>query len=107
VRSTSKLPNFRTFGNSGAAAISLAAYCRAKRAILLGFDVQHTGGKTHWHGAHPSNLGDARSVAKWHVRFAQCSDYVKRRGLVVVNATRETALKCFPRADLESLLCES
>lgn len=99
-----KLPpaEFKTYGNSGAGAISLAAQGNPKRIIMLGFDCQKTGGKAHWHGDHPPHLGNAGSIDKWHSRFAdQARDF---RGIEILNCSRETALTCFQRAHLEDVL---
>lgn len=99
-----RLLKFQPFGNSGAAAISLAVLGGSKRVILLGYDCQHTGGKTHWHGDHPAGIGNAGSVAKWPEKFAQVAAYARQRGVKVLNASRETALTCFERASLEECL---
>lgn len=95
---------FNAFANSGAAAISLAVYAGSQRVILLGYDCQHTGGKTHWHGDHPVGMGNAASVGKWPEKFRQVAAYAKRKGCRVINASRETALDMFPRAPLEDCL---
>lgn len=88
-------------GNSGVGAIALAAQWGARRIILLGYDGQHTGGKKHWHGDHPSHLGNAGSVHLWQQKFAALA---KNLTVEVINATRETALTCWSRMDLESAL---
>lgn len=88
------------FGNSGAAAISLAVNKGASRVVLLGYDCQHTRGETHWHGAHPAGLGNAATVARWPAKFEQLAKALKARAQIV-NASRETALTCFERVELE------
>jgi len=89
------------FGNTGAMAVRLALDAGAARVLLLGYDCQHTGGRTHWHGSHPQGLGDAASVARWPAHF----DAVAATGVGrVINCTRETALTCFPRAPLAEAL---
>lgn len=99
-----KLPNtFKAYRNSGAAAVSLAAHMGAQRIVMLGFDCQHTGGKTHWHGSHPKGLGDAGSVDKWCKSFADLAKDLRGR-VEVVNASRATALDCFERVNLEDVL---
>ena len=95
---------FRGFGNSGTAAISLAVLGRAARVVLLGFDCQHTGGQTHWHGDHPPGLGNAKGVALWPAKFDKAAQYAAKHGVAVVNASRATALTCFPRVALEDEL---
>lgn len=95
------LCKFRPYGNSGAAAVSLAVLAGARKVVMLGYDCQHTGGQTHWHGNHPAPLGNAGSVARWPAKFAQLAQYARQSGCNVVNASRETALTCFPRVRLE------
>jgi hypothetical protein len=99
-----KLLKFNAFGNSGCAAISLAVLAGSKKVVMLGFDCQHTGGKTHWHGDHPAPLGNAGSVNKWPQKFLQVAQYARRHGCQVINASRETALTMFPRVALEECL---
>lgn len=91
--------------NSGAGAIALAARYGARRVLLLGYDCQHTGGERHWHGDHPpGTAGNAapKTVAKWPQQFRELKS--RLRGIEVINATRETALDVFPRAELEQVL---
>ncbi len=90
--------------NSGQAAISLAMVSGAKKVVLLGYDCQKTGGKWHHHGDHPKHLGNAGSIKRWPKHFEIMARDAQRDGLQIVNATRETALKCFPRVDLEAAL---
>lgn len=94
-------PHFPSCHNSGADAVSLAIFRGASRVVMLGYDCQHTGGKTHWHGNHPPGLGDAVSIKKWPAKFA---GLVGRAGGRIVNASRETALTVFPRVSLEEAL---
>lgn len=95
---------FRSFGNSGTAAISLAVVGGASRVLLLGYDCQKTGGKTHWHGDHPKTMGNARSMPTWPRRFKQVSAFAQSKGVPVLNCSRETALACFPRVSLDQAL---
>jgi hypothetical protein len=90
--------------NSGIQAINLAYHLGARRIVLLGFDMQATGGKTHWHGKHPGEGADYAPWRKWLWRYQLVADDAERMGLEIINATRETALKCFPRKPLSSLL---
>jgi hypothetical protein len=99
-----KNPGFRAFGNSGCAAIALAVLGKPRRIVLLGYDVQHTDGRKHWHADHPAPLGNAKGVKLWPAKFAKVADHAARHGVPVVNASRETALTCFPRARLEDEL---
>lgn len=85
--------------NSGAAAIALAAMWGARRIVLLGYDCQKTGGRSHWHGDHPAGLGNAGSIHRWPAIFDKVAASLRGR-VQVVNATEHTALKCFPRVPL-------
>lgn len=98
------VPWFTTYHNSGAAAISLAVVSGAKRVVLLGYDCQKTGGKTHWHGDHPKTLGNAVSMPRWPHHFKKVSRYAQASHVEVVNCSRETALTCFPRMTLDAAL---
>jgi hypothetical protein len=98
-------------GNSGAQAINLAAHWLLdeppgeRRIVLLGFDMQTTGGRVHWHEKHPSGVNpDERTLARWRVMFDEIAKDARQMGIEIINCSRETALRCFPRAPLESLL---
>ena len=97
-----QLKEINTYGNSGAGCISMAAQGGAKNVILLGFDAQHTGGISHWHGDHPVGLGNAGLTNKWLENYKKmANDY---NWLSIVNCSRQTAIDCFPRAKLEDVL---
>lgn len=89
--------------NSGYGALALAILRGAKRIILLGYDAQHTDGKTHWHGDHPEGLGSAGSVARWPSDFERAQRQYAGR-VEIINASRQTALTCFQRMALEDAL---
>jgi len=103
-KASAALLQYRSFGNSGTAAISLAVLAGAKKVVLLGCDCQRTNGATHSHGDHPPELSNARSIDKWPRKFEKVADYARRKGCVVVNASRSTLLECFPRVSLKSAL---
>lgn len=90
--------------NSGAASIALAVASGASKILLLGYDCQKTGGKTHWHGDHPKTLGNARSIGNWPKHFKSIARLADERGAKVINCSRETALTCFSRSDLMASL---
>lgn len=90
--------------NSGHQAISVAYQKGAARIILLGYDMQHTGGQTHWHGDHPRGLTNAEGIAGWVKRFEPLARDLRDAGVDVINCTTETALKCFKRESLHDAL---
>lgn len=89
-------------GNSGAGAIMTAVRRGAARVILLGYDCQATAGRRHWHADHRRPLGNAGSLPKWPDQFRAMRPHLA--GVEVLNASRETALDCFPRIALEEAL---
>lgn len=92
--------------NSGTQALGLAHCFGASRVVLLGFDMQRTDGKSHWHGDHPKPLGNGsrESHLIWRQYMEIAAEDCKRIGLEVINASRATALKCFPRMSIEDAL---
>lgn len=97
-------PWWRRVLNSGEGAIMLAIAGAPRRIVLLGYDCQKTGGKMHWHGDHPKPLGNGKSLNRWPKHFANVAREAARSGIVIENASRATALTCFPRVELEAAL---
>ena len=91
-------------GNSGFQAIGLAYQLGATKIILVGYDMQYTGGKTHRFGDHPKPLSNFVGIQNLVKRFSPLADGLRRAELPVYNCTIETALKCFERANLEDVL---
>lgn len=94
-------------GNSGYVAIGLAYLFGAREILLVGFDMQDTGGMSHWHGNHPATLNQDRPYKRWLEAMPALAENLKHVGVSVINCSTETALTCFPRGDLESCLCRS
>lgn len=98
-------PWWTQYGNSGACAISIAMCAGASKVILLGFDCGFSPkGPKHWHGDHPKGLTNCLSVQKWPYQFGKVAEHAKRLKCQVINASRHTTLKCFERADVDSVL---
>lgn len=91
--------------NSGFQAVNLAICMGAARVILLGFDMQSMGGQAHHHGDHPRPLNNPSEQLfdGWIKEFDAAAQDVEP-GVEIINASRETALRCFPRAKLEDVL---
>lgn len=88
--------------HSGEGAIALAAHGGAVRIGLLGYDCQHTGGQKHWHGDHPRKLGNAATAHKWAGHLVELAREI--RGVEVLNMTRKTAIKHWPRISLQQFI---
>lgn len=97
----SKGPGIFQGGNGGHQAIALAAKWGAKRIVLLGFDMQNTNGKTHWHGDHPPGMQKIPPFQIWIDAMEKLAVDLKAAGIETLNASRETALTCFDRVRLE------
>lgn len=96
----------RTGRNSGYQAVNLAVHLGARRIVLLGYDMQPTGGRAHWFGSHP--YPTAGLTAEHYKLWLRCFETIvaplKALGVEVYNATRSTALRCFPCVPLEEAL---
>lgn len=88
--------------NSGYQAINLAVHYGAARIVLLGYDMQPSGGKSHFFGEHPNR--QQSPYAMFRQRFESLVGPLKKRGVEVVNCTRRTVLTVFPCARLEDVL---
>jgi hypothetical protein len=91
----------RTGGNSGYQALRLAIdHFGAGSVILLGYDMQGS----HWHGEHkgfPNPTADNfRQWVGWLRHYAAETD------AEIINASRETAVDCFPQMPLEDALSD-
>ncbi|NDO82655.1 hypothetical protein CJP72_18315 [Citrobacter sp. NCU1] len=88
--------------NSGQLAIELAVTRGARRVLLLGYDCSLRAG-THWHGNHENIRNPtADSVKRWRDEFARLQQWAA--GIEIINCSRETALKIFPRSTIEAEL---
>jgi hypothetical protein len=96
----------RTGGNSGYQAVNLAWLFGASRIVLLGFDMGATGGRLHWHKDHGGKLHNPvpAKFKNWLRAFnlmaSSCS-------VPIINCSRQTALTCFPRMDLDEGLARA
>lgn len=92
-----------TGSHSGIQAINLIYQLyKPEEIYLLGYDMQITGDKPHWHGHHPNKV-----VPNWNswIRFYDdVARDAERLGVQIINCTRETALTCFPRKALSEVL---
>lgn len=88
--------------NSGYQALNLAILHGHTVIALLGYDMQHTGGKRHCHDDYPEGMGNADPVDLWR-RWMEDAARMPCAASVV-NCTRETALTGFERVALEDFL---
>lgn len=98
-------PHIGGGGNSGFQAVNLAVRMGARRIVLLGFDMGHSG-QAHWHADHGSGMSNPANAF-----LRRCALILDRQigalqmlGIEAVNASRQTALVRWPRVSLERAL---
>lgn len=89
--------------NSGYGALNLACCLGANPIYLLGFDMKHENGKSHWHEGHPADQKE-ENVKKWIGHFGWAAPLIKSRGFRVINLNPNSALECFEKMDPEGVL---
>lgn len=90
--------------NSGHQIIGLARCLGAdERGVLIGYDMQRTGGRGHWHADHASPLGNGNPAA-WIQRFTPLAEQLVAAGYDFRNSTIDTALTQFKREPLDVAL---
>lgn len=91
-------------GNSGFQAINLAFQAGATRLLLLGYDMQPTAGRSHWHADHPGTLQNDHPYPAWLADMRKLADGLTDEGVSVINCSAQTALRCFDRESLDVAL---
>ncbi len=87
---------------SGYQAINLVYHWGAKVILLLGYDMQKTGGQGHWFGDHKGRMNNASSYGQWNHWFQSIDP--AEYGIRIVNCSRQTALDNFPRMPIGEAL---
>jgi hypothetical protein len=88
--------------NSGFAAINLAVHYGAGRIVLLGYDMQPSGGKSHFFGEHPNK--QKSPYPQFRNTMATLVKPLAKMGIEIVNCSVNSVLTCFPKADLRQTL---
>lgn len=93
--------------NGGFQSMMLARAFGARLVVLVGFDMQRTGGACHFFGEHPKagaiKLSDG-NPENFRQCFIDAAPALKAEGLDIINCTISSALTCFRRADLAATL---
>ena len=99
----SRTPNIIHHGdNSGFQAINLAVLLGSPYIVLVGFNMQHVGGKGHFFGEHPPGLHNQDDYTKWVRCFQQAADALE--DVVIINATPQSAIDCWQKMTIEDAL---
>ena len=85
--------------NSGFQAVNLALIMGARYVVLVGFDMQGS----HFFGNHPRGLRNSTSYSNFIKAFERAARRMPP-GVKIVNATPNSALRCFPMVDLDDAL---
>lgn len=92
-----------TGGNSGFQVINMAVLDGAQQVILLGYDYGYDPANQHkhwWDNEHPRESRCSNYV-EWNKRLSAAAPLIQ---VPVINATRKTAITCFPRAKIQEIL---
>lgn len=91
--------------NSGFQALNLAVLLGAYRILLLGYDMRlAASGKRHWFGDHPGAMNKDSDYRAFAARFDAILPQLDAVGVEVINCTPGTALRCFPQAELRTVI---
>lgn len=85
---------------SGSNALNIAYLMGATTIILLGFD----GRPGNWHDEHQSTVDPARYDTHFRPALENMAPVLERRGVRVINANPESAIRCFEFATIDQLL---
>jgi hypothetical protein len=110
VSKRSDLPSFDAGwvgqgSNSGFQAVNLAVLMGASSVILLGFDMSlGAAGEKHFFGDHPGRMNMNSPFPVFVRAFERSAPVYAQRGIVILNASRRSALKCFRQVKLDLIL---
>ncbi|MHA7916014.1 hypothetical protein [Alloalcanivorax xenomutans] len=88
-------------GLTGYRLVNLVGHRRPSRILLLGYDMQHTGGRAHFFGDHPNQWPNGQGLEAGLSAFERMAEMSP---VPIINCSRDSALTCFPRADLREVL---
>jgi hypothetical protein len=61
-------------------------------------------GESHHHGDHEGGLPNLGTMHEWARRMVQLAIDLRIQGVEVINASRQTAIRCFERMPIEHAL---
>lgn len=97
-------PTFVRYGsNSLFQAINLALLYGATYIVLVGADMRHVDGRSHFFGDHPRGLHNNDDFGRFIKHFERAAKKVPH-GVEIVNATPGSALTCWPVMTLDDAI---
>lgn len=103
VVSLTEDPTLLSGPDSGSMAMNLAHHFGASRIVLLGFDMQFTGGESHWHPDHEIESDEANYTGLFAPHYPGLVAALTKRGVEVVRCT-PSALDFIPQIDFADAL---
>jgi len=95
-------PNLIHFGsNSGYQQLNIAFLMGCNKFILLGYNMKHSGGKTHFFGDHGGGMNNNGPYNSFLQKYGTIQDPIKK---LIVNCTEDSALQTFRKSTLEQEL---
>lgn len=85
--------------NSGHQAVNLAILFGSPYIVLVGFDMRHVSGKSHFFGDHPKGLFQRNEYESFARKFKKAPD-----GVTIINATPGSALTTYPIMELDEAI---
>jgi hypothetical protein len=89
--------------NSGLGALQLAMALHARPIYLLGYDMKHSGGRSHFHSGYEAVQAE-RVVQHFINDFQAFSESPKSRNRGIVNLNPDSALRAFPFSTIDEVL---
>jgi|WetSurMetagenome_2_1015567.scaffolds.fasta_scaffold00567_31 hypothetical protein len=97
-------PGLKTGRNGGYQALNLAVHFGCKKILLLGYDMKFIDDKKHWHKDHPKPLKNSECVKIFRKYFYDAALILDEMNIEVINCSRQSALECFSKADIQEVL---
>lgn len=88
---------------SGYQLLQAASWSGCRKIVMLGYDMQHTGGQAHYHDDHPADWPNAQELDRKMTYWPKLAHQAARHGIELINCSRETAINCIKRKSLESV----
>jgi hypothetical protein len=89
--------------NSGVGALNLALCLRAQPIYLLGYDMRHEGGRSHFHGGYGPRASE--HTAKSFIReFERMAKALGERRKTIINLNPRSGLRIFPFGNVDEVL---
>jgi len=90
-------------GTSGYTALNVAVLKRATVIVLFGYDYGSIGARHHYHNRYPFDSG---CWQEWAAYYRAAKLDCAKAGVIVINASIDSAIDAFPKCSIEDALCD-